>query len=137
MFIAYQSGAAYALLVGAFITDRESLINIGPLLNMPLMMLSGFFVNLDDVVPVLWPFQWISSLKYTFNIMLRTEFERNDDLKYEIVEGGVTRYPDTDELLDQVGVDLSLGTSFGCLVALYVGFLVLALIALMFTTRRV
>eukprot|EP00826_Nyctotherus_ovalis_P004756 TRINITY_DN1104_c0_g5_i2.p1 TRINITY_DN1104_c0_g5~~TRINITY_DN1104_c0_g5_i2.p1 ORF type:complete len:667 (-),score=156.46 TRINITY_DN1104_c0_g5_i2:175-2175(-) len=137
MFLAYQTGAAYALLVGAFITDRESLINIGPVMNMPLMMLSGFFVNLDDVVPVLWPFQWISCLKYTFNIMLRTEFERNGDLAFEMKENNNVVSYSTDDLLDLVSVDLSFGVAFGCLAALYVGFLILALLGLMFTTKRV
>lgn len=137
MVLAYQTGAAYALLVGAFITDRESLINIGPMLNMPLMMLSGFFVNLDDVVPVLWPFQWISCLKYTFNITLRTEFERNNEIHYEFETENDGVIKGNDVLLDMVGVDLSLGVAFGCLASLYVGFLLLALIGLMFTTRRV
>lgn len=136
MFLAYQTGAAYALLTGAFITDRESLVNIGPLINIPLMMLSGFFVNLDDVVPVLKPFQWISSLKYTFNIMLRNEFEKNDELEYVFTENGVENKPTTGELLDMSGVDLSYGEAFGGLIGLYVGFLILALLGLMYTTRR-
>jgi len=134
MVLTYQTGAAYALLVGAFITDRESLINIGPMLNMPLMMLSGFFVNLNNVVPVLWPFQWISSLKYAFNIMLRVEFEKNTKIEY-IFGDGPTQ--DTEKLISDVGVDLKLSTAFICLASLYVGFLVLALIGLMFTTKRV
>jgi len=133
IFISYQIGAAYALFIGSVLTDRESLINIGMLLNMPLMLLSGFFVNLNNVVPILWPFQWISSLKYTFNIMLRTEFERNNNLDYLFKENDVG----TDDLLSMVGVDLNLSTSFICLIALYVGFLILALIALIFTARRV
>eukprot|EP00826_Nyctotherus_ovalis_P004750 TRINITY_DN1104_c0_g4_i2.p3 TRINITY_DN1104_c0_g4~~TRINITY_DN1104_c0_g4_i2.p3 ORF type:complete len:108 (+),score=26.68 TRINITY_DN1104_c0_g4_i2:101-424(+) len=107
------------------------------MLNMPLMMLSGFFVNLDDVVPVLWPFQWISCLKYTFNIMLRTEFERNGDLAFEMKENNNVVSYSTDDLLDLVSVDLSFGVAFGCLAALYVGFLILALLGLMFTTKRV
>jgi ABC-type multidrug transport system ATPase subunit len=111
MLISYQSGAAYALLTGAFITDRESLI------NMPLIMLSGFFVNLDNVLPILWPFQWISSLKYTFNIMLRTEFERNNELDYYFEEGGKEISMTTDQLLDMAGIDLKLSTSFIYLVA--------------------
>eukprot|EP00826_Nyctotherus_ovalis_P023141 TRINITY_DN1780_c0_g1_i11.p1 TRINITY_DN1780_c0_g1~~TRINITY_DN1780_c0_g1_i11.p1 ORF type:complete len:674 (-),score=180.39 TRINITY_DN1780_c0_g1_i11:236-2257(-) len=137
MFLAYQSGAAYALLVGAFISDRQSLINIGPLLNIPLMMLSGFFVNLDDVVPVLKPFQWISSLKYTFNIMLRTEFENNSDIDYIIYENGVPIHPDKEYFLDLAGVDMGYGGAFGGLAGVYAGFLVLAWLGLLYTTRKV
>lgn len=136
MFLSYQAGAAYALLTGAFISDRESLVNLGPLINMPLMLLSGFFVNLDDVVPVLKPFQWLSSLKYTFNIMLRNEFEKNDKLAFTFTENGITKMSTTEELLDMSRVDLSYGEAFGGLIGLYIGFLVLALLGLLYKTRR-
>eukprot|EP00826_Nyctotherus_ovalis_P053642 TRINITY_DN6996_c0_g2_i3.p1 TRINITY_DN6996_c0_g2~~TRINITY_DN6996_c0_g2_i3.p1 ORF type:complete len:105 (+),score=8.04 TRINITY_DN6996_c0_g2_i3:102-416(+) len=104
---------------------------------MPLMLLSGFFANLDRVVPVLWPFQYLTFLKYSLAIMLRTEFERNDDLHYEIQEDGVLMDYSTDDLLELVGVDLSIGVAFACMVALYVGFLTLALVGLLFTAKRV
>lgn len=98
------------------------------------MMLSGFFVNLDNVLPVLWPFQWLSSLKYTFNVMLRAEFDNNDELRLPNANGDPATI---DELLDMSGVDLEMSTAFICLVALYVGFMIAALLGLMFTTRRV
>ena len=100
---------------------------------MPLMMLSGFFVDLGKVVPVLWPFQWVSMLKYGLSIQLRNEFENND--KIEIMSNG--NLMPTDTLLEMAGVDLSITTSFICLVAVYIGFLILSLGGLIFTTRRV
>ena len=133
MVLEYQAGSSYSLLLGAFITDRESLINIAPLIQMPLMMLSGFFVDLDEVVPVLWPFQWISMLKYTFNIQLRNEFENND--KLNIMSDG--KPMTTEVLLDMSGVDMGITSSFLCLLAVYIGFLLIALGGLIFTTKRV
>ena len=101
---------------------------------MPLMMLSGFFVDLEKVVPVLWPFQWISTLKYTGNIMFRNEFEENNKLH---IMGADNQEMDKNTLMEYVGVDLKMDVSFICLIALYIFFLLIALCGLIFTTRRV
>ena len=98
-------------------------------------MLSGFFVDLDEVVPVLWPFQWISTLKYAGNIMFRNEFEENDNIKVPNASGSGSMT--TDQLTEYVGVDLKMSVSFICLVALYIFFLLIALCGLIFTTKRV
>ena len=98
------------------------------------MMLSGFFVNLDGVIPILWPFQWISSLKYAFTILMRNEFEDNVEIRVPNNEGG---YFYGTELMKEVNVTLRMDVSFICLVGVYVLFLVIALIGLMVTTRRV
>ena len=133
LIVAYQTGSSYALLLGVFMTDRESLINIAPLLNVPLMMLSGFGVDLDKVVPILWPFQYISTMKYSYNIEIYNEFKKNDKLAY-VFDG----YPvDIDTIIDMTGVDIEIGLSFVCLIAVYVGFMAIALVGLLYTARRV
>ena len=133
LIIAYQAGSGYALLLGVFMSDRESLINIAPLLQMPLMMLSGFAVDLDEIVPVLWPFQWISSMKYSYNIGIKNEFRKNDKLAY-MFDG---KLMDTETIIEMTGADLGIGVSFGCLIAVYVGFSLIALIGLLYTAKRV
>ena len=101
---------------------------------MPLMMLSGFFVDLVKVVPLLWPFQWISTLKYAGKIMFRNEFEDNNKLNIMGCDGNIIN---TNTILEYVGVDLKMGVSFICLIALYILFLLIALCGLIFTTKRV
>jgi hypothetical protein len=113
MFLAFQTGTAYALMLGSFITDRESLINIGPLINLPLMMLSGFYVNLNNVIPIIWLFQWISSMKYVFNILLRNELTGNNKiLMFYTNENRDTKYYNTEQLLDLASVNLSYASAF-------------------------
>ena len=138
MFIGYQAGASYALLMGSFISDRESLIVLGPLLNLPLMMLSGFFADLKSVVPILWPFQWISSFKYLLNIMLTNEFTDNKKIKVvHMGPNGTPEYMTSNDLLSLAGVDMTLELSFMALIILYVAFLGFALLGLMYTIRKV
>ena len=133
MIVTYQAGTGYAILLGAFMTDRESLINIAPLLQIPLMMLSGFGVDLDNVVPILWPFQWISTMKYSYNIEIQNEFRKNDKLGY-VFDGHLM---DMETIIEMTGADIGIGVSFACLVAVYVGFSLIALIGLIYTTKRV
>ena len=101
------------------------------------MMLSGFFVDLDKVVPVLWPFQWISSLKYAFTIQLRNEFEDNEDIKICTAFGDEVNCLYGNDLIKNLNVTLRMDVSFICLVRIYVLFLIIALIGLVITTRRV
>ena len=132
MFFGYQVGVSYSLLLGAFITNRESLITLAPLITVPLIMLSGFYVSLDKVVPILWPFQWISGPKYMFNIQLRNEFIGND--KIHIYQGP---YQLTGEdIIKRAGVDMEIWQGFIGLMGLYIGFLTCALLGLKFTSKR-
>lgn len=138
MFLGYQAGTSYALMLGAFITDRESLINIGPMINLPLMMLSGFYVNLDHVVPIIWPFQWVSAMKYVFNILLRNELTDNDMVRLSYTDDkGNLQYYNTEQILEFANVDLSFASAFIGLIVLYICFLIIAFIILAINARRV
>jgi hypothetical protein len=50
------------------------------MVTLPLMLLSGWMVKIDGGATVLWPFQWISSIKYGFNLLVKvlliSEFNR-------------------------------------------------------------
>ena len=133
MFFGYQVGASYSLLLGSVIVNREALVNLAPLITMPLTMLSGFYVRLDTVVPILWPLQWVSAIKYLFNIQLRNEFIGNDNI--HIYQG--THELKASDLIARVGVDIEIGTAFLSLLALYIGFLGFALVGLKYTSKRV
>lgn len=71
MMLTGLASGAYTMFFGSFISDQSILIILIPIIVVPLMLLSGWFVKTDSSITVLWPFQWISSYKYCFNSLIR------------------------------------------------------------------
>lgn len=136
MFFAYQTGALYALFVGVFVTDHESLFHTIPYLNIVFILFTGFFFDIDNAlsqVPMLPMVQYLTSITFAFSIMMRTELERNDNLIYDLVESEDLH----EDLLELVNGEMELGTAFLCMGVIYVALIILSLLGLVFTTRRI
>lgn len=71
LMLAGLASGAYTMFIGSLINDQSILIILIPIIIVPLMLLSGWFVKTDSSITVLWPFQWISSYKYCFNALIR------------------------------------------------------------------
>ena len=136
---------AYSLFLGSFITNREVLIILIPILNIPLSLLSGWYVRLDD--NILWPFQWISIFKYGFNGLAQNEFYDNPDIAVRTVVrifNATTNTTimrnvtiDANTLLGTMEAKLEIWQCFVACAVLYLGFLGLALLALKLSSRHV
>lgn len=46
----------------------------------PFMLFSGFLTNTENILAPLKVFEYISPLRYTFEFMVRNEFEQSDEL---------------------------------------------------------
>lgn len=67
------AGLGYA--GGVLVENKNVAVGLIPVFIIPLMLLSGFFVNQNNVVPVLKPFEYISFFKYGFQVYTYNEYE--------------------------------------------------------------
>jgi len=94
------------------------------------MVLSGFYVNLSNVVAIAWVVQWISPFKYALMIYMRNEMEGRLFQYNPTARPPIPQYVLGDVILDIWGYDLSIGISFLALWMLYIGFTVFGFLAL-------
>lgn len=81
--MAYLAGAAYTLIVSVAFSEKKLAVTFIPVLLVPFMLLSGFFVNESHTPFWLLPFQYLSFYKYAFQAMMLNEYE---DLLLECME---------------------------------------------------
>jgi len=60
------------------VPTKESAVTMIIVLVVPLMLLSGFFSNQADMLPVLVPFKYVSPFKWGFQVYALNEYR---DLK--------------------------------------------------------
>lgn len=60
---------------GVLVSNKNVAVGMIPVLVIPLMLLSGFFVNNDNYLPVLIPFEYISLFKYGFQVFVQNEYD--------------------------------------------------------------
>ena len=71
-----QIGASgFAFLLGSLVTNTQAIVQINPVANIPLLLLSGWFANANNFAPYLIPFKYISLFKYGYQILTHLEFE--------------------------------------------------------------
>eukprot|EP01052_Picozoa_sp_SAG31_P028673 SAG31_NODE_2788_length_5089_cov_7.201002_2_plen_146_part_00 len=68
-------GNAMGICIGCSFGSLASAQAASPAIIMPLMIFSGFVVNLDSVLPGLAWIQHISPMKYTYQALVNIEFE--------------------------------------------------------------
>ena len=67
-------GTGFGLLVGAIIKDKSAAISIWSLFFVILMLVSGFFVNADNMVPVMIPVKYLSPYIWGFQAYVLNEY---------------------------------------------------------------
>ena len=67
----YLTSEAYGLFISASFSNKNMIMPLFPMLVVPLMLLSGFYVDLDKVVHFIRELQYLSPYKYAFNLFGR------------------------------------------------------------------
>lgn len=75
MELMYLAGTGYGLVLGSMVSDRSVMIALLPVVTMPMLLVSGFFVFIGKGKHIMWLIQFISPCKYIFTIGLRNELE--------------------------------------------------------------
>lgn len=70
----YFSAVSYGLFYSTIIPKLETAMAFVPILIIPFMMLSGFFIDLDSIPKVFIPFEYISPFRYGYQAMIMNEF---------------------------------------------------------------
>jgi len=141
------AGNAMGLFLACVFTDVTIALAVAPLVILPLMMFSGFFLNPESFPVYLEWAQWISPMKYAFSALASNEFEGLaleclDDQKRSFVKNGQTvvvcPYPDGDAYLATLNIQGWLSIANCCLMlgVLLVTFTLLAFIALSLLTWK-
>lgn len=73
--LTYNSFSGFGFLLGAAIATKEVLNIMLPVIVVPTMLFSGFFVNQDNVPYFLKPFEYISIYKYSYQAFIQTEYQ--------------------------------------------------------------
>ena len=74
---AWGLGAAscsVAVLIGCLVSDVKDATELAPLLFVPQLLFSGFFINTSKIPVFLRWAQYLCALKYAINLVLLTEF---------------------------------------------------------------
>ncbi|GMI21589.1 hypothetical protein TrCOL_g7401 [Triparma columacea] len=114
-----------ALLAGSVITDVKTAAELTPLLFVPQLLFSGFFVATQNIPVWLRWAQWLCSLKYTLNLLILIEFVGNS------CNESAQAQANCDSILQRNDINTGdVGLYIGILVAIMVSFRIIAAILL-------
>ena len=71
----YLASSAYTMIVSVAFSEKKLAVTMIPVLLIPFMLLSGFFVNESHTPGWLKPLQYLSLYKYGFQAMMLNEYE--------------------------------------------------------------
>jgi len=109
-----------ALLVGSIVTDVKQAAEVTPVIFVPQLLFSGFFVATQNIPVWLRWAQWLCSLKYTLNLLILIEFVGNS------CGTSAQAQANCDSILQRNDISMSeVGLYIGILVAIMVGFRIL------------
>jgi ABC-type multidrug transport system ATPase subunit/ABC-type multidrug transport system permease subunit len=131
-----------ALLMSCAIPDPSLVVKIQPLILLPFMIFSGFFVNKDSIpVYFIW-FEYISFVKYAFRAAFVAVFQNLtftcDDDEYVYLPDGTQVCPTTtgQQVIDQFALgDSQVWIDCVILIGMIIAYQLAAYIALKFTKR--
>jgi len=63
------------LCAGILSNDKDTAVAMVSVVVLPLILVAGFFVNQDNILPVLYPFQYISLFKYGYQVLTQNEYD--------------------------------------------------------------
>jgi len=71
----YTASAAYTMIVSVGFSEKKLAVTMIPVLLMPFMLLSGFFVNESHTPTFMKPLQYLSLYKYGFQAFMLNEYK--------------------------------------------------------------
>jgi len=124
-------GTSLGLVFATVFPSLPVALAASPMVLLPLMLFSGYFLNSNTIPPYFDWLQYLSPIKYGFRALCRNEFP---GLEFTTDMGTVTGQ----DVLEQLNFveESSLGGDLGCIVALAVGFIALAYFALWRSARK-
>ncbi len=75
MNLAFQTGASYGMLLSILIPNLTLAISLIPVLIAPFVLMSGFFVNTNNLLWVFKPIEYLSIFKYTYQATYTNEMQ--------------------------------------------------------------
>lgn len=66
MNLGYQTGSSYGMLLSVLIPNLEVAMSLVPVLIVPFVLMSGFFVNTNNLPWVFKPIEYLSIFKYLY-----------------------------------------------------------------------
>jgi len=125
--------ALFGICVGAAVSNIAVAAALVPIVIIPIITFSGFFLNAADAPPYFVWIQHISYFRYVFEILLVNEMEGltfECDIDEFVTAGNVTICPITtgEQVIDQYDFDTGIyARNFGILVAIWVFLFMLGL----------
>jgi ATP-binding cassette subfamily G (WHITE) protein 1/ATP-binding cassette subfamily G (WHITE) protein 2 len=130
-------GHAVGMFLTCVILDTGLVIKIQPLIVLPLMIFSGFFVNADSVKNYFVWLEAISFLKYAFRACCNAVFSLGDKLVFKCPANTVCRFRDGHDVLVSLNlIGHPIWKDAVILLGIGLGFHLVAYIALYIHTRR-
>lgn len=69
--------SSFGLLLSTLFSDASVVMALVPVLIIPFLLVGGFFVPLETVPKVFYPFEYLSMFRYGFEGMIYSQYENN------------------------------------------------------------
>jgi len=73
-------GMMMGIFLGTIIPSLKMAVEISPMIFIPFLLFSGFTTNTEDIIPPLKVVEFLSPMRYTFEFLVRNEFEGEEAL---------------------------------------------------------
>lgn len=136
MILMDNAGQAIGIFVSCLFNDMNMALTVMPMILLPLMVFSGFFVQSDSIPPYFSWIQWISPMKYGFVALCLNEFT-GLNIYCTTAQNCAPGY-NGETVLSNLGFLVgkgSIGFNCGLLAVLWMGFTGFAFVALWNATR--
>lgn len=77
-FLVYNGYTGFGYIIGTAISNPQLVVIMTPLVVVPSMLLTGFFVSQDNIPKVLWWLRETAIFKYGYQALMLNEFEEFD-----------------------------------------------------------
>jgi ABC-type multidrug transport system permease subunit len=85
---AYMS-SGFGLLLSTLFSDAGVVMALVPVLIIPFLLVAGFFVPLETVFEIYYPFQYLSMFRYGFEAIVYSQYENNpivfNGVRYDVL----------------------------------------------------
>eukprot|EP00127_Corallochytrium_limacisporum_P002802 Clim_evm15s141 gene=Clim_evmTU15s141 len=129
-----NAGGAIGIFAGCAFSDLAVANAILPLIILPLMIFSGFFVNDDNIPPYFDWIKYLSPMKYGFSVLAQNEF---DGLEFEC-EPNQPCFENGQQVIDAYNLadDGGIAENLIYLTLLYIGLMICSYFALYMLVRK-
>lgn len=133
--LASATGFSLGIFFACIFPNLEIALSAAPLIMVPLLMLSGFFVNQKTIPVYMNWIKWLSPMKYSFEAISKNEFSGRT---YPAVNSSVPSPTTGEQEITILGLDdgLSIGDCEGILIGMGIGLMFIAYLSMYDMTRK-